>query len=362
MKIGFDAKRFFHNRTGLGHYSRNLLHSYHQQFGKDELFLYSPTIDSQYADLANKIGIIKTPTTSFKNFWRTMGIKKDLVQEGIQIYHGLSNELPLGIEKTKIKSVVTIHDLLFLHFPNYYKTIDRFIYQKKFSSAAERADIVIAISETTKADLINQFGIKEEKIEIIYPITTFKPPVKLNTISRSSATTIPYLLCISGFEKRKNIERLIEAYIKVNPNYRLIIAGKSGDTAVDCRKLVKSNPKIELYFDLSDKEIEALYGGAMAFVYPSLYEGFGIPVIDAMQYALPIITSKNTSMSEIAGPLGNYFDANNLESMAEQLQLLDKQELIIPNKENIVSQMSKFETDLQNQKMRNLYQLLTLNI
>jgi glycosyltransferase involved in cell wall biosynthesis len=359
MKIGFDAKRFFYNRTGLGHYSRNLLNTYHRQFKEDELFLYSPDVDKTYIELGKQLGQIKTASSSFKNLWRTMGIKKDLLRDGIQVYHGLSNELPIGIEKTKINSVVTIHDLLFLHFPNYYKSIDRFIYNKKFSSAAERADKVIAISETTKSDLINQFGIKEEKIEIIYPITSFKPQNKLHNVSRSSADTVPYLLCISGFEKRKNIERLIQAYSKVNPTYRLIIAGKSGDTALECKKMMRNNSKIELYFDVTDKEIEILYSHALAFVYPSLYEGFGIPVIDAMQYALPIITSQHTSMSEIAGSMGNYFDANKIDSIAEQLQLLDNQDLIIPAKENIASQMAKFETSIQNQKLNNLYHQLS---
>lgn len=358
MKIGFDAKRFFHNRTGLGNYSRNLLRTYHQQFEMDELFLYSPTVDNTFINLGKDIGQIKTASSSFKNLWRTIGIKKDLLRDSVQVYHGLSNELPLGIEKTKIKTVVTIHDLLFLHFPNYYKTIDRYIYRKKFCSAAERADKVIAISETTKADLINQFGIDEEKIDIIYPITSFKPQNKLHNVSRSNVTSNPYLLCISAFEKRKNIEALIQAYLKLAPSYRLIIAGKSGDTALACKKLVKNNRKIELYFDITDKEIEALYSQAQAFVYPSLYEGFGIPVIDAMQYNLPILTSQHTSMSEIVGSLGNYFDANKVDSIAAQLQLLDKQELIVPNKENIATQMAKFETSLQNQNLQDLYKQL----
>lgn len=358
MKIGFDAKRFFHNLTGLGHYSRNLLQTYHHQFKEDELFLYSPKFEDQYLELGKQIGKIKTNNTVFKNFWRTIGIKKDLAKDGIEIYHGLSNELPIGIEKTSIKTVVTIHDLLFLHFPDYYKTIDRFIYNKKFSSAAERANKVIAISETTKADLIQHFGISEDKIEIIYPVTSFKTQNKLHNISRTNNQVPPYLLCIAGFEKRKNIVRLIEAYLKVNPNYRMIVAGKSGDTANVCIQLVRESKfrhKIDLFFDVTDKEIEALYKNAIAFVYPSLYEGFGIPVIDALQYELPVLTSVKTSMAEIVGPLGNYFDPNNIESIAEQLELLNQNQLNKPDKTAIELQMEKFDTGLQNNKLRQLY-------
>ena len=138
----------------------------------------------------------------------------------------------------------------------------------------------------------------------------------------------------------------------------MIIAGKSGDTSAVCKQLVresKNRHKIDLFFDVSDKEIEALYKNAMAFVYPSLYEGFGIPVIDAMQYALPIITSQNSSMSEIVGSIGHYFDANNTESIASQLELLDKNQLTKPDKAQVQKQMELLSTDVQNHKLNQLY-------
>src|SRR6478672_1316056 len=154
MKIGFEAKRAFKNFTGLGNYSRAVIKIMAQYFPENQHILYSPQ-DNQdvrtsllkaYTNISIKIAPIKL----LSSFWRTFQVSSLLKYDDVDIFHGLSNELPAGIRKTKVASVVTIHDLIYLRFPHYFKFIDRKIYNFKFRSACKNADRIIAISEQTK--------------------------------------------------------------------------------------------------------------------------------------------------------------------------------------------------------------------
>ena len=174
MRIGFDAKRAFLNNTGLGNYSRDTIRVLSNFYPDNKYFLYTPKEkgNSRLAFLDNRNNtFVRTPQSllnkALKSYWRSKSIVSDLFNNKIDIYHGLSHELPLGIEKTNIKTVVTIHDLIFIRYPHLFRTIDRKIYYKKFNSACHRADKIIAVSQQTKQDIIDFFLIPEEKIEVI---------------------------------------------------------------------------------------------------------------------------------------------------------------------------------------------------
>ena len=166
MKIGFDGKRATQNFTGLGNYSRyliGLLAKFHPQ---NQYIIYA--LNSPSSEIAIPQVEYKYPkTTLLKSYWRSYGIVKTLVQNKIDLFHGLSNEIPFGLKK-RVPSVVTIHDLIFIRYPEYYSLVDRVIYQLKFRHAALQADKIIAISQQTKHDLVHYFGIKEDKVEVIY--------------------------------------------------------------------------------------------------------------------------------------------------------------------------------------------------
>ncbi len=170
FKIGFDAKRAFQNFTGLGNYSRSVLDSLALSFPEDEFYMYAPKLVDvpRTASLLNQPNLfVKTPETAIlKSLWRSRLVVKDLVKDGIQLYHGLSNEIPIRIHQSGVKSAVTIHDLIFLRYPQYYKPIDRKIYEVKFKNACKNADKIIAISEQTKRDIIHFFGTDASKIEV----------------------------------------------------------------------------------------------------------------------------------------------------------------------------------------------------
>ena len=174
MRIAFDGKRAVQNFTGLGNNSSNEAEILCNFYPENDYVLYAPKkrenkrmnlLTGQYRQLT-----LAYPATSFwkklSSLWRVWGITSQLEKEGIELFHGLSNELPLNIHKSRIKSIVTIHDLIFLRYPQYYQSIDRKIYTYKFRKACENADKIIAISECTKRDIIRYFNIPDDKIEV----------------------------------------------------------------------------------------------------------------------------------------------------------------------------------------------------
>ena len=171
MKIGYDAKRAFLNNTGLGNYSRWLIGNLAKHYPENEYFLYTPKVkDTNRLGFLHNSASIKTVTprnSLFTSWWRTKSIVADLQRDGINLYHGLSHELPVGIKKSGIKTVVTIHDLIFMHYPNQFGWVSRRIYAIKVKYACRIADKIIAISQKTKDDLVKYLDINAAKIEVI---------------------------------------------------------------------------------------------------------------------------------------------------------------------------------------------------
>ena len=173
MKIGFDAKRITHNATGLGSYGRTLVNALADVAPDDcQLLLYTP--DKGREELCRQVQISDSMRFAYpqkklpKWLWRSKGIVNDLQRDHIDIFHGLSGELPWGIRKAAIGSVVTIHDLIFLRHPEYYSRIDRLIYRRKFLQTVSEADRIIAISECTKRDIMHYADVDEAKISVVY--------------------------------------------------------------------------------------------------------------------------------------------------------------------------------------------------
>jgi len=343
MKIGFDAKRVFYNETGLGNYSRNLLHGLKQGFSEHEYCLYTPLIKNrawpqkrlqEFSDFT-----IKTPKSLagrvFPSWWRYRGITSELERDQIDLYHGLSHELPLGIEKTEIASVVTVHDLIFLRHPELYRSWDARIYQKKYSQSIRRAGRIIAISENTRRDLIDLLGVDPRRIELIYQCAD---PVfyrqrsqdELRAVFQKYHITQPYLFYVGSLSERKNLLRLIDAYAMLagqNDLPELLFAG-SGPVY---RKKMEAKiaeyglgSKIRFLERVPTEELPALYQGASIFLYPSIYEGFGIPVIESLFSKTPVICSHESCFQETAGDGGFFVDVKEPAEIARAIDTLLK--------------------------------------
>lgn len=332
MNIGFDAKRLFNNNTGLGNYSRTLVNNLSLHYPNHQYHLYTPKISAQYLNW-NKNSNVKmhiAPQKLLKNYWRTFQLTSELENDNINIYHGLSHELPSNIAKSNIKSVVTIHDLIFKIYPNTYPVIDRWIYDKKFRYSCENSDKIIAISECTKNDIIKYYKIDSKKIDVLYQSCNslfFEPPtIKLDQIQKEYNLPSEYILYVGSITERKNILNLLKAYSML-PNklqIPLIIVGNGSRYKDKCQDLsiqleIESN--IIWINNLHDNHyLQALYQNAMCFIYPSLYEGFGIPIIEALLSKTLVATSNTSCMPEAGGKDSFYFDPEKPEEISNQIQ------------------------------------------
>ncbi|MBR6016626.1 MAG: glycosyltransferase family 4 protein, partial [Prevotella sp.] len=236
--IGFDAKRIVRNGTGLGSYGRTLVND----LAADEnlqLRLYAP--DKGRDDLRNQI--VSRPNVTFcypsrssflaprSSLWRIHGIVRDLLRDGVQVYHGLSGELPVGIRKSGIRSIVTIHDLIFLRHPEFYHWLDTKIYAWKFRQTVREADHIIAISECTKRDIIEFGGVDESKISVIYQ--SFSPrfsaqvaPEILESVRQRYQLPNRYILNVGTIEARKNILLAVKALRHLPEEISLVVVGR----------------------------------------------------------------------------------------------------------------------------------------
>ena len=340
MKIGFDAKRAAQNKTGLGNYSRFVIEGLSRFYPDNQYLLYTPNPKRNrlLGSLSNQSNCIVTyPEGSFwkrlSSLWRVIGINKQLINDKLSIFHGLSNELPLGIEKVKnTKSIVTIHDLIFLRYPEFYKPIDRKIYTYKFKKACQVADSIIAVSECTKRDIIQFFGIDEKKIQVIYQgcDSSFQQTATDEVKAKAKELyQLPenYLLYVGSIESRKNLKLIVEALTKTTCDLPLIAVGKHTPYADEVQQYINENglkERVKMLHNVDFTYFPAIYQMASLFIYPSFFEGFGIPILEALYSRVPVIGTTGSCLEEAGGNSSIYVnptDANEMASAIDRVML-----------------------------------------
>ncbi len=333
MKIGFDAKRAFNNAAGLGNFSRNSINSLARQFPDDRYFLFHPGNNHPLFVSSENAVEIKPKNLAWKilkNVWRSFQISKLARELKLDIYHGLSHELPAGIEKTNTKTVVTIHDLIYIRFPQYFQKIDRKIYDRKFRHACRVADRVHAISEQTKNDLISYFAVPAAKIEVIYQSVS---PVFFESTNDEQRQQIAkkyrlpekFILTVGTIELRKNIMNLLMGIVSEEIKIPLVVVGKPTNYKIRVKSYIEENQdRLQVVFltGISDPELAALYQLAEVLVYPSFFEGFGLPVAEAQASGCPVITSNTSSLPEAGGDAAIYIDPEKPEEIGRALATL----------------------------------------
>ncbi|MDX9881486.1 MAG: glycosyltransferase family 1 protein [Prolixibacteraceae bacterium] len=367
MKIGFDAKRAFSNRAGLGNFSRNTIQALCRFYPQNEYFLFTPdTKQDMFSPPANSM--IRIPQNivwkALKPVWRRYHISKIINREKIDIYHGLSHELPVGIEKTDVKSIVTIHDLIFIRYPEYYRAADRRIYMQKFVHACTMADRIHAISHQTKNDIVEFFNISERKIEVIYQSCNplfyerFSEEEKAETFKKYNLPDF-FLLSVGTVEKRKNLMNVLDTMVKYKIDVPLVVAGRKTGYMYEIDDFIQKNKKrLNVYFleGTSDRELGALYQSAEMLVYPSVFEGFGLPVIEAQASGCPVVTSRSASMPEAGGEGAVYVNPVSSEEIADAiLKILSEGEYRQAMIEQGHRNAGRFTPELFTQQMDKLY-------
>lgn len=348
MRIGFDAKRAAQNRTGLGNYSRFIIRILSENHPDNAYHLYTPK--------PRRIPYLKEiPTLSqlklcfppkgiwsrLRSLWRVWGVTKDIRQDGIDLFHGLSNELPLNIgtpEKReqrfgqkRCKYIVTVHDLIFLHTPQYYHWIDRQIYNYKFRKACEHADRIIAVSKYTKQEIIDYYHIPEQKIDVVYqgcdPVFAQEiAPQKKEEVKTKYALSDEFILYVGSIEERKNLLLVAKAISALQQHTREgihVVAVGRRTPYVDTIQAYLKEQGIEhlfhFYHQVPYEDLPAFYKLATAFVYPSRIEGFGIPLLEAITSGVPAVGCTGSCLEEAGGPASLYVAPDDAKSMAETL-------------------------------------------
>jgi glycosyltransferase involved in cell wall biosynthesis len=322
MRIGLDAKRAFYNNRGLGNYSRNLIDAMVRTESDNSYFLFTPKIENRIflSPVAEKSTVIVTPEKFFHrvagSLWRSKFIIGDLKDKRIDLYHGLSHELPFGTSGTGIKTVVTVHDLIFYRYPEYYGQVNVYIYKKKLEYACRIADKIVAISTQTRDDLIHFVKADPGKIEVIPQSCNpcFHTKITKDDFQRVKIKyDLPdnYLLYVGAIEERKNLLGILEAMKKKGIRLPLVAIGnKTAYFHKIIRPFIINNGMDNIIFPegINNDELPAVYQNALCFVYPSFYEGFGIPILEALTSGTPVITSKGSCFEETGGPGSVYID------------------------------------------------------
>jgi len=343
MNIGFDAKRAFHNLTGLGHYSRTLVHSLAKYYPEHQYYLFNPKRSTVFQFEEENIHEVLPdhfPATLFTAAWRSSWVKKDLEKLKIDLYHGLSHEIPIGIQKTNIRSVVTIHDLIHERYPEQYNTVDVKIYNKKFRYACKHADKVIAISEQTKQDILDFYKIPAEKVRVTYQschpsFGELLSAAQKRVIQLKYELPAKFYLYVGSIIERKNLLNICKAIfiLRNESSMPLVVIGEGGKYKQLVMDFIKQNDLEKKVIFLSGRpsakssktfqngeDLPAIYQLATALIYPSFFEGFGIPILEALWSGLPVITSNISSLPEVGGDAVCYIDPHSAAEIAEAMK------------------------------------------
>ena len=374
LTIGYDAKRALSNGTGLGNYCRTLLNDLGTIDTTDSFRLYVPDLGRD--DLRSQLDMPRnmnfvTPANKLvkplRSLWRIKGIVNDLKRDGVDIYHGLTGELPLGLSEAGIKSVVTIHDLIFMRCPEYYNPVDVAIYKWKFRNAIRQANRIIAISECTRRDIMELGEIDDSRIHVVYQScdTRFRqqvsPEQKQDVRARYSLPK-RYVLFVGTIEERKNALLAAQALPYLSDDIHLVLVGRQTAYAKTIFSFARQNGlanRIHMLSGVPTSDLYAIYQQAECFVYPSRYEGFGIPVIEAIQSRLPVIACTGSCLEEAGGPDNVYVDPDEPQEMAMAIKsITDNPDAARQIVTRSLDYIRRFENGNVAQEMLNVYRSL----
>lgn len=355
FRIGIDAKRAFCNSTGLGNYSRNIIRCLVNNYSSHTFFLFTPDIKlvSFYDEIKTYSNVtVITPHQIiyrwFPWYWRSIVVGRLAVKLGLDIYHGLSHEIPLGLNK-KIRSVVTIHDMIIFKDVSFQNLFDIISYRSKIKRAIRRTKQIIAISEQTKKDIIQFFPFAASKVEVVYQpiderfyqrLTESEKDLVLEKYNIQK----PYIIQVGSIQFRKNIQQVLMAMsLLKHYHFYYIIVGKPSRYKRSLEEYAKNFGLADrvIFLDkITDDELQALYQACAAVIYPSLMEGFGLPVVEGLASEVPVIATQGGCFEEAGGEAPIYIDSTNEHAIARAiLQVLqaenDLKQRVVKSKEHL---------------------------
>ncbi len=338
MYIGFEAKRLFNNYTGLGNYSRTTIDILLRNDPELRCALFTPRARDNAATrrfLTSPRCQLRLPGSTFlpPSLWRTFAAAADVQRSGVSLFHGLSNELPAGLGRRGVPTLVTIHDVAFRTFTQMYRWHDRVIYDRKWHYACHHADHIVAVSHATRRDVLRFYGVDEARVSVVYqPVQdcfyTPLAPAQARRLAREAVPGLPadYMLYVGSVNSRKNLLGVAQAMELLPPSLRipLVVVGGGGSYKREVRQYVAARGLDPLFLFAPPVEsaplLQGLYASARLFVYPSFYEGFGLPVVEAALQGCPVVASSVSSLPEAAGPSALLPDPSSADDIAHALE------------------------------------------
>ena len=366
LKIGFDAKRAFLNSTGLGSYSRNTIDALRTCFPGNGYFLYSPSVNPAIYSPPKPLVTVAPQGQwwkSVKPVWRTYKVTELAQKVGLDVFHGLSQELPVGLGKAGIRSVVTFHDLIMMRYPRFYRTADRRIYYRKYKYAAKVAGRIIAISQQTKSDLIHYMNVEESKIELLYQCINpmyFTKSVAVDIELTRQKYRLPhqFILVPGTIEKRKNQEQVLRAIVENGIDFPVVVVGAQTAYFKTLKPLIRQlEGRILFLTQVTNEELSHIYQMAYLTIFVSLFEGFGLPVAEAQACGCPVLTSNVSSMPEAGGDAALYVDPEDAEEIGNAIRLLLSDTALRDEKIKLgYLNVERFRPELYAQRLMEIYQ------
>ncbi|OGH05973.1 MAG: hypothetical protein A2W22_03535 [Candidatus Levybacteria bacterium RBG_16_35_11] len=325
-RFGFDKETGLPIRVGSSEYVFQLLLNLNKIDKTNVYRIYIPPIDSS----PEKLGLPKENKNWLyikvsKKFgpWTLTDLSKKLSSDKkvLDVFFSPTHYLPLRVP---MPCVISILDVSYLYFPELFKKKDLYKLKLWGRYSIKRADKVLTISKSSKNDIINEYKLKPEKVAVTYPgiREILKTSMKEDLVEKFGIKG-DYILFVGTLQPRKNIKRLIEAFSRLKTDLELVIVGKKGwmyEEILNAPKEYGISDKVRFLDSVTNEDLPSLYKNALCFILPSLYEGFGLPILEAMQYGCPVITSSISSLPEAAGEAALYVNPEDVDDIAQKLE------------------------------------------
>lgn len=358
MKIAIDIRTAAGERAGKGWYTFHIVMNLLKLDKSNEYLLYTKDLIPGFENSKN----VKIVCVTGGGFFWHLNVARKIIKEKVDVFFAPSSYIIPAILPKNIKSIVTVHDLVSFIFPLKHDkkaTIIERIFLKK---AIKKADTVLAVSENTKKDVIEKFKIDGSKIKVVYCAAgeNFAQVDSRKLFEFSAKTNLPkkFFLAVGTIEPRKNYTNLIKAFALLNKrfeDYNLVIVGKNGWDYEKVFTEIRKNylhKKVHILGYLSEKSLINLYNLAAGLVFPSFYEGFGIPLLEAIKCSCPVIASNVSSIPEIVGDAGILISPESPEEIYSAMsKLVTNQKFREELKEKGLKRAKKFSWKLSSEKL-----------
>jgi glycosyltransferase involved in cell wall biosynthesis len=363
MRIGVDARLLSRPLTGIGRYSHEMINALLRADADLVLYAPGPLIHPLHSGAGRYTERI-TPMQgrALHLLWGQAVLPLQVRRDRPDVFWGPAHRLPPGLPQ-EIFGCLSIHDLVWRYAGKTMAPASRLIESVLMPPALKRADAIVAVSEHTKIDITRTFPELKAPVTRIYPGVSARPGGYGPDYLTKWGISRPYMLFVGTLEPRKNLGRLLQAYSALSPEVAqqadLVVAGGRGWGDVDLEKAVTSlglQRKVHLTGYVDERELSTLYENALFLTMPSLYEGFGLPLVEAMRYGLPSLTADLSSMPEVAQGASLLVDPLDVGAIAEGLvRLISSSELRTQLSEAAAGNVARFDWDKAAQQLLGLF-------